>query len=338
LRVRHKETGIHYAMKVIDRNQISEDNDQQEELQILQGLDHNSIVKIKYWFTVDQYDLLVLDLICGGTYWALHKKRKEKPFPPQVARIYGAQVLCALEYMHSLNIIYRDLKPDNVMFDRAGNMKLTDLGLAFRVSATRRARMERGARGYKAPEMMTQPKRDARGRKRKQSYSFSVDWWNFGLMMYMLLSGKHPFIKKYDERNTNKHVMNPNVKVPMLAETGGITPAANDLLQRLLDRNPKTRLGAELGAEEIKQHPFFAPIEWEKIEKGDPPVNWKAIKDWNFKPILKPKSRRKPAWRSLNDFLAYMEEIRPDDNPPPRPKPQNRQDQVQQVMKDLNMG
>lgn len=179
---------------------------------------------------------------------ALHKERK---FTEDKACMYLAEILLALEDLHKRDIIYRDLKPDNVVFDQLGHAMLTDFGLSKEeVNEKHMAKSFCGSPAYLAPEML---KRAGHGK--------SLDWYLLGVLLYEMLVGIPPYY------SNNKDQLYENIQRGPLKLPNFLSDNSRALLVALLNRNPAKRLGSKGGADEIKGHVFFKGIDWKKAEK-----------------------------------------------------------------------
>ncbi|GAX76576.1 hypothetical protein CEUSTIGMA_g4022.t1 [Chlamydomonas eustigma] len=173
----------------------------------------------------------------------------------ELAKFYIASVLLALEYLHNNNIVYRDLKPENVFIDVNGHVKLGDFGFAKILDSGNRTYTFCGTPGYVAPENVL-----------AHGYNFSVDWWGLGVVMYVLLTGRQPFStpKTDDPMVVMRRIVDENyvVKYPPY-----ISPAAKDLISRLLERKPARRIGMLSGrATDVKKHKWFEGFNWAEME------------------------------------------------------------------------
>ena len=175
---------------------------------------------------------------------ALHKDRR---FAEDRARLYLSEILLAIADLHKRNIIYRDLKPDNIVFDSKGHALLTDFGLSKEgVVGANQAKSFCGSPAYLAPEML---KRSGHGK--------SIDWYLLGVLLYEMLVGIPPYY------SNNKEQLYENIQRGPLKLPNFLSEEARSFLIALLNRNPSKRLGSGPGgAEDIKKHVFFKGIDW----------------------------------------------------------------------------
>ncbi len=166
------------------------------------------------------------------------------------ARFYLCEIALALEYLHSLNIVYRDLKTENIMLDAEGHIKLIDFGLSkvLRDGADL-TQTFCGTVEYMAPEVVM----------RAPGHGLAADWWSFGVFAFDLLTGRSPFHSVKGKKETKERILRGKFTVPQF-----VTADAGDLIRRLLRRNAERRLGGgERGAAEVKEHAFFRGVDWE---------------------------------------------------------------------------
>lgn len=250
MQVRKKDTGRIYALKTIRKEKIinkSEVEHTLAERSVLSQIDNPFIIPLKFSFQTPQKLYFVLAFVNGGELF--YHLRKERRFNIPRSRFYAAELLCALECLHSFNVIYRDLKPENILLDYQGHIALCDFGLCkIGVKDGEKTNTFCGTAEYLAPELLT-----------GQGYDKTVDWWTLGILLFEMLVGLPPF---YDD--LTKDMVSNILNMPLYFNSELISPTAKDLIQGLLDRNPQTRLGAR-GAAEIKAHPFFHSIDWKKI-------------------------------------------------------------------------
>jgi len=255
--VKHKETKKLYAMKVLKKASLvlhlKDAEHTKTERQILEEVKHPFIVDLYYAFQTKERLFLLLTFASGGELFSY--LQKEKMFDEDTTRFYLSEIFLALDHLHSLGIIYRDLKPENVLLDHEGHTLLTDFGLS-KVSFETKTLC--GSLEYMAPEIIITD----------VTYDKSVDYWSFGIMCHDLLTGKTPFTG-----NNRKKVMEAILK-KKLNLPNYLTASAKDLIIKLLRKNPAIRLGSKKGAEEVKKHVFFRKVDWVKVynKETTPPI------------------------------------------------------------------
>jgi serine/threonine protein kinase len=260
--VRCKLDGRPYAMKYLS-TQLLQESDQLEQVMaernVLTKSVHPFLVGAHYAFQTDAQVFLILDYVPGGELFA--RLKEEHRFDESRVRLYAAEILLGLGFLHQHGFVYRDLKPENILVDRDGHLRITDFGLVKGDMRSSDATTTTfcGTPEYMPPEILS-----------GKPYSRSVDWWSFGTLVYEMLCGAPPF---YDV-NANKMykmILNDRVTFPC-----ALSAVAEDFVNRLLDKLPTHRLGGGEGdAEEIKQHPFFADLDWEKLLKKEIEAPWK---------------------------------------------------------------
>ncbi|XP_015424465.1 PREDICTED: ribosomal protein S6 kinase alpha-4 [Myotis davidii] len=209
------------------------------------------LVTLHYAFQTDAKLHLILDYVNGGEMFTHLYQRQH--FKEAEVRVYAGEIVLALEHLHKLGIIYRDLKLENVLLDSEGHIVLTDFGLSkeFLTEEKERTFSFCGTIEYMAPEII----------RSKSGHGKAVDWWSLGILIFELLTGASPFTLE-GERNTQAEVSRRILKCspPFPSRIG---PVAQDLLQRLLCKDPRKRLGAgPQGAQEVKSHRFFQGLDW----------------------------------------------------------------------------
>jgi len=262
MQVRKKTDGKVYAMKILKKRAIIARNQVEhtkEERKILQSLQHPFLMTLRYAFQSKEKLYFVLDYFQGGELF-FHLKNNRR-FPEDVARIYVGEIGLALGHLHSLQVIYRDLKPENILLDDNGHVCLTDFGLSKDVDPTDKAHTFCGTPEYLAPEIVTGAGHDK-----------AVDWWSLGILLYELTVGIPPFYSQNVNEMYNKIQHGVLRFPPFLSEN------CKNLIVQLLNRDPKKRLGSKDDVNDIKAHPFFKTISWEKMMKKeiDPPYKPKT--------------------------------------------------------------
>ncbi len=194
------------------------------------------------------------DFFNGGELY--HYLSEGGRFGEERARFYAAEIVSALGYLHTHGIVYRDLKPENLILDSAGHIRIADFGLSKEGVEGDTITSICGTPEYLAPEIL-----------RKRPYGMAVDWWSLGTLLYEMIAGLPPF---YDR---NRPVMYKKILEAPLVPPADMSPEALDLCSKMLVREPTARLGYR-GAEEIKAHPFFKGIDWAALERREVTPPW----------------------------------------------------------------
>lgn len=243
-----------YAMKQLRKDVIIK-NDAlictKLEKEVLKMAHHPFLVGLDYVFQTTTNIYFVMKYYKGGELYKhlLAKKR----FPESEAKFYAAQIALALGELHRKKIIYRDMKPENILLDEDGYIALADFGLAKIVDENRLAMTFCGTPEYIAPETI-----------KGGGYGRSVDWWGLGILLYELIVGVPPF------HSSNHHVMfqyitHKELTFPEGARAPQMSDEARDMIVQLLNKNPLKRLGTEKDIDEVMGHPFFKDIDVEKL-------------------------------------------------------------------------
>lgn len=193
---------------------------------------------------------MVLDLMLGGDL-RFHLDRNGN-LKEEVVRFYVAELACALDYLHNLQIVHRDIKPDNVLLDEKGHAHLTDFNIAVHFSPKRPLTSIAGSMAYMAPEVLG-----------KRGYLSSVDWWSLGVMAYELLFGRRPFRGKTNSALTHS-IMNDRCGFPENVDTI-VSKDTISCIKGLLERDTSKRMGCRNGLNDFKSHPWFADIDWDAL-------------------------------------------------------------------------
>ncbi|CAG9316372.1 unnamed protein product [Blepharisma stoltei] len=271
--VRKTATQNLYAMKVLRKDRIMAQNLIKyalTERNVMSYVKHPFIVSLNYAFQTPEKLFLILDYCPGGDLGLM--LTKEKRFSEEKAKIYLAEVTLALEELHKKGIIFRDLKPDNVVIDEEGHALLTDFGLSKEgVHDNYVTKSFCGSLAYLAPEMI-----------RRQGHGKSVDWYLLGVLLYEMLVGIPPYF------SANREELISNIQKGKLRLPSSLSTEAKCLIKNLLQRDPNIRLGARKDAEEIKSHEFFRGIDWQSALRRElrPPIpERKELKQENIDPI-----------------------------------------------------
>lgn len=248
-----------YAMKIIKKKEIFKNGLEEHiklEKKLLEQHRNKFLVKLKYGFQTPSKIYLVMEYMSGGE--LSHLLRQFKTFTENLTVFYAAEILLGLEYLHEkMSVIYRDLKPENVLLDSKGHIKLVDFG--YSKQTTVKTNTFAGTPEYMAPEVIL-----------GVGHSKMVDFWSLGILIFEMLCGKPPFTS-FDGNfgKIIKLILENKPSYPIY-----FTDKAKDLISKLLKNHEKERLGYN-GIEEIKSHPFFQKINWKMLASGklEPPLN-----------------------------------------------------------------
>jgi protein kinase X len=197
---------------------------------------------------------MLLDYVCGGELFSY--LRNAGRFCTSTANFYTAEIVLALEYLHSQSVVYRDLKPENLLLDKDGHLKITDFGFAKKL--TDRTWTLCGTPEYLAPEII-----------QSKGHNKAVDWWALGVLIYEMLAGYPPF---FDD---NPFGIYEKILAGKIEWPRHLDPVAKDLIKKLLVQDRTKRLGnMKNGAEDVKRHRWFKGLEWQDVygRKLKPPI------------------------------------------------------------------
>lgn len=249
-----KTSGQYFAMKILNKETIEKRNQQfhtKSERNIMAKMDMPFIVKLQHAFQTPEKLYFVMEFVPGGELF--YHLRRAKRFSEERTVFYAAEIVLALEFLHRRDIIYRDLKPENVLLDKDGHIKLTDLGLSKEGVILNKEKTYTfcGTPEYLAPEII---KGDGHGKE--------VDWWSLGILIYEMLNGRAPFVSK-NRQEVLKSILQKRIEMKSF-----FSAEAKRLLRKLLCVDPQKRLGSSSrDAEEIKAEPFFKSINWAELEQ-----------------------------------------------------------------------
>ncbi|KAM5351368.1 hypothetical protein ACJ41O_004091 [Fusarium nematophilum] len=251
--VQSKHNQRFYAVKVLKKAQVvkmKQVEHTNDERRMLSDVKHPFLITLWGTFQDIKNIYMVMDFVEGGELFSL--LRKSGRFPNPVAKFYAAEVTLALEYLHSKNIIYRDLKPENLLLDRHGHLKITDFGFAKRVPDKTWTLC--GTPDYLAPEVVS-----------NKGYNKSVDWWSLGILIYEMLCGYTPFWDSGSPMKIYENILKGKVKYPAY-----VNADAQNLLERLITADLTKRLGNLYGGPgDVKNHPWFSEVTWDRLARKD---------------------------------------------------------------------
>ncbi|XP_049987328.1 microtubule-associated serine/threonine-protein kinase 2 isoform X5 [Alexandromys fortis] len=262
--VRHKSTRQRFAMKKINKQNLILRNQIQQafvERDILTFAENPFVVSMFCSFETKRHLCMVMEYVEGGDCATLLKNIGA--LPVDMVRLYFAETVLALEYLHNYGIVHRDLKPDNLLITSMGHIKLTDFGLSKigLMSLTTNlyeGHIEKDAREFLDKQVCGTPEYIAPEVILRQGYGKPVDWWAMGIILYEFLVGCVPFFGDTPEELFGQ-VISDEIVWP--EGDDALPPDAQDLTSKLLHQNPLERLGTS-SACEVKQHPFFMGLDW----------------------------------------------------------------------------
>ncbi|KAM6169924.1 protein kinase C delta type [Rhynchocyon petersi] len=247
-----KGKGEFFAIKALKKDVVLIDDDVEctmvEKRVLALAWENPFLTHLFCTFQTKDHLFFVMEFLNGGD--LMYHIQDKGRFELYRATFYASEILCGLQFLHSKGIIYRDLKLDNVMLDRDGHIKIADFGMCKEnIFGEGRASTFCGTPDYIAPEIL-------QGLK----YSFSVDWWSFGVLLYEMLIGQSPF------HGDDEDELFESIRVDTPHYPRWITKESKDILEKLFERDPSKRLGV---TGNIRIHPFFKTINWTLLEKRE---------------------------------------------------------------------
>ncbi|XP_006825885.1 cAMP-dependent protein kinase catalytic subunit PRKX-like [Saccoglossus kowalevskii] len=262
--VKDKKTKTYFALKVLNISEVirlKQIEHIMSEKSILQQINHPFLIKLCWSHHDNTFLYMLLEYACGGELFTF--LRDQGRFNTANALFYAAEIITSLDYLHNLDIVYRDLKPENVLLDRDGHVKITDFGFAKKLEDKTWTLC--GTPEYLAPEII-----------QSKGHGMSVDWWALGILIFEMLVGYPPF---FDDNpfGIYEKILAAKIEWPRHLDLN-----AKDLIKRLLVIDRTKRLGAmKNGAEDIKKHKWFKGIDWEEVtdRKLTPPIIPEVLHD-----------------------------------------------------------
>jgi len=243
-----KRTNELVALKILIKSKIIESKLTTHifnELNILSNLEHPSIISLLGTTHDDKYLYLFLEFVPGGDMFTLLKA--ENKFSLDKAQFYAGQIVFVLDYLHSKNIVYRNLKPENILINKNGYIKITDFELSKEIKD--RTYTMCGTPGYLAPEIIL-----------NKGHGLSVDWWALGILLYEMICGVDPFFDE-DPMNVYKNILEGKIQF-----SSDFDEKSKSLIKHLLEPDLSKRYGnLKNGVNDIKNHVFFKNMYWDKL-------------------------------------------------------------------------
>nr|CCA21380.1 cAMPdependent protein kinase catalytic subunit putat [Albugo laibachii Nc14] len=241
----HKSTSTYWAIKILKKAEIirlQQVEHMLSEKSILLCLDHPFVVNLAGTYQDPKYLYMVLEYIVGGEFFT--HLRKAGRFDNNTTKFYASQVVSIFEYLHAQDFVYRDLKPENLLLDAEGYLKLTDFGFAKRVAFKTYTLC--GTPEYIAPEVLL-----------NKGHGKGVDWWTLGILMYEMLAGQPPFCDE-DPMGIYQQILSGRVSFPRFFDRN-----AKAIIKRLLTADLTKRYGSlKNGVDDIKKHKYFSGVNW----------------------------------------------------------------------------
>jgi len=250
LLVRKKDTKKVYAMKILKKSIIAargEIEHTKTERNVLSRVENPFLAKLHWSFQTDDNLYFIMDFINGGELF--HHLSKEKKFSEDRTKFYAAEIVSGLQYLHNIGVIYRDLKPENLLLSHKGHVVMTDFGLSKEGLNSTDATTNTfcGTPEYLAPEII-----------KGVNYTKAIDWWAVGTLIYEMLTGLPPFYTE-DQDNMYHKIMTGELVIPAY-----FSQEVADIIRQFLQRDPNLRLQ---DTHKIRSHSWFRNIDWEKLER-----------------------------------------------------------------------
>jgi len=248
--VQYNPSGEYFAMKMLRKTRVVEmkqENHIKWEKKILSSIRHPFIVNMEASFQDKHFLYLILELVAGGEFFSLLRRTGTLKLPH--AAFYASQIVLVFQFLHKNKIVYRDLKPENLLIGTDGYLRLTDFGFAKKLDKPYRIWTLCGTPEYIAPEILL-----------NRGHSFSVDWWALGILLFEMFTSNPPFVDDNPMKIYQK-ILDGRIDYPTT-----LPGRAKDFISRLLTKNLSQRLGnLENGAVDVMKHPFFEGVNWKLV-------------------------------------------------------------------------
>lgn len=288
--VMDKESKKYYAMKSLIKHNIIKKQHQKhlvQEIRMMENLDHEMIIRLRKKWQDDRYIYFLTEVCSGGDLY--QEIKRAKGFSEEVCKFYVACLISMFSHLRSKNIVYRDLKPENVLLDDDGYLKLIDFGLAKELKGGQKANTICGTPEYVAPEILL-----------NEGYGPSVDTWSIGILVYEMITTSTPFAAK-SSKSVLSNILQKKIQFSS-KKFEKVSPDCIDFIEACLKKEKNHRLGAK-SMDELRSHPWF---------KSYTNANWNAIDRKVFPAPYKPT--KKPADMQILDAKAEELEAPPAEN------------------------
>ncbi|XP_018428616.1 PREDICTED: rhodopsin kinase [Nanorana parkeri] len=255
-------TGKMYACKKLNKKRLKKRkgfDGAMVEKRILAKVHSRFIVSLAYAYQTKNEVCLIMTIMNGGDLrFHIYNVDEENPgLDEPRACFYTAQIICGMEHLHQNRIIYRDLKPENVLLDNDGNVRISDLGLAVELKEKKnKTKGYAGTPGFMAPELLN-----------GEEYDYSVDYFSLGVTLYEMIAARGPFRcrgEKVEPKELKSRIINDAVTY-----TEKFSDECKSFCEALLEKDAKKRLGFRNGnCNDLRVVPFFREINWRKLEAG----------------------------------------------------------------------
>ncbi|XP_029027734.1 rhodopsin kinase grk7-b [Betta splendens] len=263
--VQVKHTGHMYACKKLDKRRLKVKRGEKLALlekQILEKVNSLFVVNLAYAYDNKTHLCLVMDLMNGGDLRFHIYELGRRGICMERVVYYTAQIITGILHLHSMDIVYRDMKPENVLIDGKGHCRLSDFGLALELPKGKMICQKAGTTGYMAPEIL-----------RQEYYRTSVDWWALGCSIYEMVAARLPFID-LREKVQHEEVTRRTLEDECRFEHKHFDAPTRDIVSRFLKKKVERRLGCRSGGGDPRNHAFFSDINFHHLEAGLVPAPW----------------------------------------------------------------
>nr|AUG68922.1 G protein-coupled receptor kinase 7-1 [Mordacia mordax] len=258
--VQAKVSGKMYACKKLDKKRLKKKKGEKlvlVEKEVLEIVNSPFVVQLAYAYETKTHLCLTMSLMIGGDL-RYHIYQMGTPgLEKDRVLFYAAQITCGLQHLHTLRVIYRDMKPENVLLDDAGHCRLSDMGLAVLLKNDSKKTTQRaGTNGYMAPEVINE-----------ERYTYSCDWFSLGCTIYEMIAGRTPF-KDYKETVTKEELRRRTLEDNVAYFHRNFCADSKSICDQLLAKKPANRLGCRGDDDNPRKHPYFQSINFHRLEAG----------------------------------------------------------------------